>query len=560
MICSRRLYKGNSYEICLPLKYSGVTGVNIYTDGAVKIPVTPEISGDTLCFEITSEDLDVLADGVLRYELITDSEVSDSNSRFVVKTPEGYSAQTLDILLEEAYQSGYTAGFTDGYDSKICKDEYSGLPLTFEIISGGTINWRIGEPSVRTIEYSKDMGATWSSITSTEEGVRIPVEAGDRVQFRGNNSYYGPYSQGGRFGGSTAIFNVYGNIMSLISAEDFESLSGLTESYSFLGLFGGATGLVSAKNLILPAMVLSFNCYGMMFYGCTSLIETPELPATTLANRCYESMFERCTSLTTAPALPATTLAEYCYRDMFASCTSLTTAPVLSATTLAESCYSSMFYKCTSLTTAPELPATTLAAGCYKGMFQSCYSLTEAPELPATTLVTSGYTNMFQLCSGLTSAPELPATTLAGFCYEGMFSGCTSLTEAPVLPVTNLSGANSCYRWMFAGCTSLTEAPELPATVLDVSCYTGMFADCTGLTASPILPAPAIANSSYNGMFRGCTNLSTITCLLTAGTPIYNWVKNVAATGTFYKNPSATNWTTGVNGIPSGWTVVDYTP
>ena len=508
MICSRRLYKGNSYEICLPLKYSGVTGVNIYTDGAVKIPVTPEISGDTLCFEITSEDLDVLADGVLRYELITDSEVSDSNSRFVVKTPEGYSAQTLDNLLEEAYQSGYESGFTDGYDSKICKDEYSGLPLTFEIISGGTINWRIGEPNVRTIEYSKDMGATWSSITSTQEGVQIPVEAGDRVQFRGNNSYYGPYSQGGRFGGSTAIFNVYGNIMSLISAEDFESLSGLTESYGFLGLFGGATGLVSAKNLILPAMVLSFDCYGMMFYGCTSLIETPELPATTLANRCYESMFERCTSLT---------------------------AP-------------------------PELPATTLTEGCYKGMFQFCYSLTEAPELPATTLVPSGYTNMFQLCSGLTTAPELPATTLASYCYEGMFSGCTSLTEAPVLPVTNLSGANSCYRWMFAGCTSLTTAPELPATVLDVSCYTGMFAGCTGLTASPILPAPAIANSSYNGMFRDCRNLSTITCLLTAGTSIYNWVKNVAATGTFYKNPSATNWTTGINGIPDGWTVVDYTP
>lgn len=534
MICSRRLYKGNSYEICLPLKYSGVTGVNIYTDGAVKIPVTPEISGDTLCFEITSEDLDVLADGVLRYELITDSEVSDSNSRFVVKTPEGYSAQTLDTLLEEAYQSGYTAGFTDGYDSKICKDEYSGLPLTFEIISGGTINWRIGEPNVRTIEYSKDMGATWSSITSTEEGVQIPVEAGDRVQFRGNNSYYGPYSQGGRFGGSTAIFNVYGNIMSLISAEDFESLSGLTESYSFLGLFGGATGLVSAKNLILPAMVLSFNCYGMLFYGCTSLIETPALPATTLAKRCYEFMFERCTSLTTAPELPATTLTEGCYKEMF------------------KSCY--------SLTEAPELPATTLAAGCYSGMFYGCTSLTTPPNLPATTLVASGYTNMFLKCSGLTTAPELPATTLASFCYEGMFSGCTSLTEAPVLPVTNLSGANSCYRWMFAGCTSLTEAPELPATVLDVSCYTGMFADCTGLTASPILPAPAIANSSYNGMFRGCTNLSTITCLLTAGTPIYNWVKNVAATGTFYKNPSATNWTTGINGIPYGWTVVDYTP
>ena len=34
-----------------------------------------------------------------------------------------------------------------------------------------------------------------------------------------------------------------------------------------------------------------------MFYGCTSLVEAPELPATTLAERCYSDMFYGCTSL-----------------------------------------------------------------------------------------------------------------------------------------------------------------------------------------------------------------------------------------------------------------------
>ena len=34
-----------------------------------------------------------------------------------------------------------------------------------------------------------------------------------------------------------------------------------------------------------------------------------------------------------------------------------------------------------------------------------------------------------------------------------------------------------------------------------------------------------------------------------------NWVQNVASTGTFVKNSSATWTTTGVHGVPSGWTV-----
>jgi hypothetical protein len=63
-----------------------------------------------------------------------------------------------------------------------------------------------------------------------------------------------------------------------------------------------------------------------MFYGCTSLIQAPELPATSLADSCYYYMFSGCSSLTKAPELPATTLAESCYYRMFANCSSLTKA------------------------------------------------------------------------------------------------------------------------------------------------------------------------------------------------------------------------------------------
>ena len=217
---------------------------------------------------------------------------------------------------------------------------------------------------------------------------------------------------------------------------------------------------------------------------------------------------------------------------LFKECTGLTSAEnlILPATTLASSCYRSMFKGCTNLTTAPELPATISADGCYNHMFDGCTNLTTAPKLPATTLVNNCYYAMFKGCTNLTTAPELPATTLAKYCYNSMFQSCTSLVTAPELPATTLT--DGCYQAMFAGCASLVNAPELPATTL--------------------------ANYCYENMFSGCTNLNSITCLATdisATNCTVNWIRDVAASGTFVKAASMSSWTTGYNGIPDGWTV-----
>ena len=87
---------------------------------------------------------------------------------------------------------------------------------------------------------------------------------------------------------------------------------------------------------------------------------------------------------------------------------------------------------------------------------------------------------------------------------------------------------------MFKGCTSLTTAPELPATTLTTYCY--------------------------QWMFQLCTNLNYIKCLATdisASNCTTGWVNNVASTGTFVKAASMSSWTTGTNGIPEGWTVLE---
>ena len=176
--------------------------------------------------------------------------------------------------------------------------------------------------------------------------------------------------------------------------------------------------------------------------------------------------------------------------------------------------------------------------------------------LPATALTENCYTQMFYGCTSLTTAPELPATTLANYCYMSMFYGCTSLTTAPELPATTL--AQSCYQGMFEGCTSLTTAPELRAETLALRCCQSMFYGCTSLTTAPELRAETLVEQCYLNMFDGCTSLNYIKAMFTT-TPdnsyTGNWVLGVSATGTFVKNSAATWNVTGINGVPTGWTV-----
>ncbi len=387
------------------------------------------------------------------------------------------------------------------------------IPLTFEFPSegsGGTITF-INKPA--TLKYSFDGGETKTDASEDS----ITVSAGGKVSLFAEttgSTEFKPFKIS-----CDADCYVYGNVMSLVT---YDATSGewnpnareLASARAFYMLFyvnGNKIKNHPSNNLVLPATTLTQSCYSWMFYGCTGLTRAPALPATTLVQFCYNSMFQKCTGLTSAPALPATTLADNCYSDMFSGCTGLKSAPaLLPATTLAVNCYNNMFKGCASLTSAPALPATTLAPTCYSAMFYGCTGLKSAPALlPATTLVEGCYNAMFKECASLTSAPALPATTLEVNCYSAMFEGCTSLTKAPDLPATTL--ADLCYRQMFTGCTALK---EIKCLATDISA-----SDCTT-----------------------------------------DWVKDVPTgtpPGTFTKASGMTGWTTGADGIPSGWTSQD---
>lgn len=173
---------------------------------------------------------------------------------------------------------------------------YSEQYLTFESLDdNNAIYLRAVSNTNVTVSASTDNGATWTAYTSTNGGSGTTIatlNTGDKVLIKGTNQAY----TNNRFN-SSGQFEMYGNIMSLLYGDNFSGQTALTDNYLFFSLFNACTGLTSAENLIMPATTLTYDCYGYMFFNCTSLTKAPELPAATLIDGCYQYMFASCSNL-----------------------------------------------------------------------------------------------------------------------------------------------------------------------------------------------------------------------------------------------------------------------
>ena len=173
--------------------------------------------------------------------------------------------------------------------------------FTVEMLSAGTFTISINS------SWTSVNGGPWESGHTRS----LNLDAGDKVRIK----HTGTLTLRD-LSGNTTPFMVYGNILSLNYGDDFASVTAASASYN--SLFSGCTGLITAENLILPAV--NSGRYESMFSNCSSLITPPALPATTLGGYDYSSMFYNCSSMVKAPVLPATTLASYCYQSMFKGC------------------------------------------------------------------------------------------------------------------------------------------------------------------------------------------------------------------------------------------------
>ena len=150
------------------------------------------------------------------------------------------------------------------------------------------------------------------------------------------------------------------------------------------------------------------------------------------------------------------------------------------------------------------------------------------------------------------------------YIYGNIMSLVDETGFATATTLTGGKGAGAGFGSLFSDNSHLynhdTYKLVLPATTLAEGCYARMFYNCTNLTTAPELPATTLVTGCYYNMFNGCSNLNSLTCLATdisAEAATYGWLDGVPATGTFTKAAGMEDWTSGGNGIPAGWTVVD---
>ncbi|MBO4454568.1 MAG: InlB B-repeat-containing protein [Paludibacteraceae bacterium] len=451
-------------------------------------------------------------------------------------------------------------------------------PLTFEaVVAGAQVSYTIASGTLPPVEYCTDE-STW---TAYSEPITL-ANVGDKVFFRGNNSFYG----GAKFQCTNDCY-IYGNIMSLVNAENFASATTLTGENTFSEMLQGNTHITNhpSKELVLPATTLTAGCYSSMFSGCTGLTSAPELPATTLAARCYAAMFSGCTGLTSTPALLATTLTEECYQEMFSGCTGLSSV-VCSATGrtntnattnwLSGVAQSGTFYApegsvfasdargVSSIPTGWNIITNTFVPLTFEAMeagaevsfsgsaveysindgewvsYSSAISLANVGDKVSFRGNNASYSWKQFSCSAdcyiygnimsLVDATGYPGATklTKSNTFAHLFQNNTHIANHPsknlVLPATTLT--EYCYSYMFSDCSGLTRAPELPATTLAAHCYDEMFNSCTGITSAPILPATTLAEYCYVGMFWECTGLTSAPELpaTTLARGCYNWM------------------------------------
>ena len=170
------------------------------------------------------------------------------------------------------------------------------------------IRWKsYASSNTKTISVSTDNGTTWTSYTSSTAGTTLAtLNNGDKLLIKGNNTSYSSSQYNCNSFTSSKKCYVEGNIMSLIYSDNFVNQTRLYNSYALAYIFQNMYYLTSAENLILPATIISSNCYEYMFDQCWALVTGPELPATTLKQQCYQYMFNGCRNLNYIKCLATT--------------------------------------------------------------------------------------------------------------------------------------------------------------------------------------------------------------------------------------------------------------
>lgn len=186
--------------------------------------------------------------------------------------------------------------------------ESDGLDLVIDKSTNAVADLKISTDKKDWEKVKIESGSTTIPVASLKKGQKLYVCGDNSAGFsKSTNNYFtfttNDSSPNGRFA-------ISGNIMSLISSENFKELKEIPCDYCFYKLFIKLTVVgpqiqkncvVDAKNLVLPAKKVEYNEYNQMFQNQTLLKNSPHIMAEQLSEdgpHC-QSMFNGCSSLST---------------------------------------------------------------------------------------------------------------------------------------------------------------------------------------------------------------------------------------------------------------------
>ena len=396
------------------------------------------------------------------------------------------------------------------------------------------------------LEYRDGVSILWKPL---QANTLLTIENGNSIILKGKllptNNGIGTFTVSGNF-------TVSGDILSLINY-------GTMQNYSFKNLFRNCTTLTDVSELELPDYVTQ-NCYEGMFYGCTSIEESPILSAETLQNNCYTYMFYECSSLNKITCKNISDISQYVntnwvygvasegtfeinengnwneqniashiptnwkiddgdYSEKYFTFKILTDGTILWKGTGTNATYNALTisYSKDNGTTWTDITATSegaeinVVAGdkvLIKGNnTRYAYDNKNHSGFTAGTATYNIEGNIMSLIYGDNFINQTSLTATYALAHMFDYANVVS-AENLVMPATTLT--SQCYRGTFAHNALMTKSPKvLPAVNITGNCYYYMFSECTSLTTTPELPATTLANYCYSYMFNGCTSLTT---------------------------------------------------
>lgn len=182
-----------------------------------------------------------------------------------------------------------------------------------------------------SMSYSLDMGETWTTYSKTDlqtdRVITTPtIGKGGYVLWKGVCKRLSMSTNTGSIFSSSGLFSISGNPFSLIYGDDYASATSDKDWFSFTCMLYRSK-VYSATNLKINMASVKPGAYYYMFMECTDLVLPPkEISCTSFTEGDrgqFEGMFYGCSSLEESPIINISTLPKQALKVAFRYCTNI---------------------------------------------------------------------------------------------------------------------------------------------------------------------------------------------------------------------------------------------